>query len=296
MIFRTLLFAVFLVVSQPLMGHNYIFNRLTISDGLLSNNVLSIWRDSTGYLWIGTQSGLQRFDGLTMRTVLTERVDQILPDGPETLWIRSGSRVGILNTNNFSIRYLTYEGEQTVYGTYKIWLRKDPEGHVFLVHRGYNCQSPDPAKQTFSRSANPFQLPDSLQITDIVPDPGKKRYWVLSRNDLGYWDYLSRKYYSRSAQPVSDPLLANRDLPKTVNRLFIDTKSRYWMTAENAGQTQILCFDSNRRAFTRDTLRAHVSDPADIYEIMASPPTKTRLRWLMESTTFADITDNRFWI
>src|SRR6187549_2422171 len=54
-----------------------IFNRLSVKDGLLTNNVLSIWQDSTGYLWLGSQGGLQRYDGNFFRTILHNRVDQI---------------------------------------------------------------------------------------------------------------------------------------------------------------------------------------------------------------------------
>ena len=39
----------------------------TISDGLAHNNILQIFQDSKGYLWIATAEGLSRFDGYTFK-------------------------------------------------------------------------------------------------------------------------------------------------------------------------------------------------------------------------------------
>ncbi len=44
-------------------AQEFIFNHLTARDGLASNFVYSLWQDPKGYLWIGTENGLQRYDG-----------------------------------------------------------------------------------------------------------------------------------------------------------------------------------------------------------------------------------------
>ena len=44
-------------------NNNYNFSRVDIENGLSNNQVYSIYRDSTGFVWIGTASGLNRFDG-----------------------------------------------------------------------------------------------------------------------------------------------------------------------------------------------------------------------------------------
>ena len=223
-----------------------------MGEGLLSNHVLCTWQDKTGYLWIGTQSGLQRFDGIRMRTVLEERVDQILEDGTGTVWIRSGSRLGIMNINNFSVRYVGYEGSKEVYGPFKVWLRKDDSGKIFLVHVGKNHQYYNAAKGSFSRNSNLFSLPDSLRITDIVPDPKLGRYWVLSQNDFGYWDKKTKPIVPITEIP--NPMLRHPQMPAAISRLYIDRKSRYWMVANDPMHTRFLCFDRAKGRFTRDTL------------------------------------------
>jgi len=41
----------------------YEFKRLTVKDGLSHNNVYTIIQDKDGYMWFGTQDGLNNYDG-----------------------------------------------------------------------------------------------------------------------------------------------------------------------------------------------------------------------------------------
>lgn len=44
-------------------GVNRNFKRITIEDGLSQGSVSSITQDSNGYMWIGTDDGLNRYNG-----------------------------------------------------------------------------------------------------------------------------------------------------------------------------------------------------------------------------------------
>ncbi|TET30677.1 MAG: hypothetical protein E3J69_11205, partial [Anaerolineales bacterium] len=39
------------------------FDRLTVEDGLSQNAVLTIAQDGRGFLWLGTEDGLNKYDG-----------------------------------------------------------------------------------------------------------------------------------------------------------------------------------------------------------------------------------------
>ena len=51
------------------------FERLGIDDGLSQQAVLAIARDTTGFMWFGTEDGLDRFDGYSFQHILQSRAD-----------------------------------------------------------------------------------------------------------------------------------------------------------------------------------------------------------------------------
>ncbi|MGE5497015.1 MAG: two-component regulator propeller domain-containing protein [Syntrophothermus sp.] len=60
---------IFIMLSVPLFsqaGHLK-FERISIEKGLSQSVVYSIYQDSRGFLWIGTQDGLNRYDGYSFR-------------------------------------------------------------------------------------------------------------------------------------------------------------------------------------------------------------------------------------
>jgi len=74
---------------------NYVIDTWSIEDGLPQISALSLAQDRTGYLWVGTQSGLARFDGVRFLTFSPEDtpalpgiwVRALLSDRRNRLWI-----------------------------------------------------------------------------------------------------------------------------------------------------------------------------------------------------------------
>lgn len=76
------------------------FNRLTNRNGLSNSQVNAIFKDQKGYVWFGTQSGLDRFDGFRMKAFLYDdgnpnsipnnSVDEIQQAIDGSLWIHTG--------------------------------------------------------------------------------------------------------------------------------------------------------------------------------------------------------------
>src|SRR5690606_13809395 len=79
-------------------GQNYSsFRRLSIRDGLSQNTVKCILKDHRGFMWFGTEDGLNRFDGYRFhayrvqpgneRALLNDGINCILEDSMGVLWI-----------------------------------------------------------------------------------------------------------------------------------------------------------------------------------------------------------------
>lgn len=68
------------------------FDHITQNQGLSSNSVLSILQDKKGFLWVGTEFGLNRYDGHSFRiyqppSIPSNVVTSICEDKNENLWI-----------------------------------------------------------------------------------------------------------------------------------------------------------------------------------------------------------------
>lgn len=73
------------------------FEHVTMRDGLSQSSVMSILQDSEGYVWLGTESGLNRYDGYKIREYRRERgqedglasdyIWRIAEDGRGDLWL-----------------------------------------------------------------------------------------------------------------------------------------------------------------------------------------------------------------
>ena len=83
------------------------FRTLQTADGLSSNDVNCIFKDSHGFVWIGTASGLDRYDGYSIRifhsqhpdsTALRDNyVQHIEEDARGNLWIQAGNSYSIFD-------------------------------------------------------------------------------------------------------------------------------------------------------------------------------------------------------
>ena len=99
------LFAVTLIFGYAnAFGQNnqYRFSHLDITNGLSHNQINCIFKDSQGFMWFGTASGLNRYDGYTFKifkhdannknSVNDDYADKIFEGPGKKLWI--GTRIG----------------------------------------------------------------------------------------------------------------------------------------------------------------------------------------------------------
>ncbi|TRX44815.1 response regulator [Bacteroides sp. HF-5092] len=67
MIRKNLLLFVLLLTSWMVVAQSYQFKHLEVSDGLSNNSVNTICKDRDGFMWFGTATGLNRYDGYTFK-------------------------------------------------------------------------------------------------------------------------------------------------------------------------------------------------------------------------------------
>jgi diguanylate cyclase (GGDEF)-like protein len=89
--------------------HHYVRNTWSIEQGLPQISALAIAQDRPGYLWVGTQAGLARFDGIRFVPFTPENtpglrgiwIHDLLVDADNRLWIATYRGVSVRDENGF---------------------------------------------------------------------------------------------------------------------------------------------------------------------------------------------------
>jgi PAS domain S-box-containing protein len=95
--------ATFKLADQPIV----IFDRIKTTDGLSPGGVTSIIQDHLGFIWIGTQEGLNHYDGYRIenyyhekgdtKSLLNDNIWSLLSDSSNRLWIGTDSGLNLYN-------------------------------------------------------------------------------------------------------------------------------------------------------------------------------------------------------
>ncbi len=97
-------------------GDDIFFNHIGTQDGLSGNIIHSLYRDSRGYLWIGCENGLNRYDGYRIvtfghdpfdsTTISNNDVTGIIEDHEGILWVASKNGVSQFDYSSETFKHI----------------------------------------------------------------------------------------------------------------------------------------------------------------------------------------------
>ncbi len=106
-IFLLLIGVFFPITTTANNGENYSFIRVDATNGLVNNHITCIYKDSRDFIWIGTSSGLSRYDGVRFvnykhneKDTLTIRdnfIESIQEDNNGNLWVKTRWELMLFN-------------------------------------------------------------------------------------------------------------------------------------------------------------------------------------------------------
>jgi signal transduction histidine kinase/ligand-binding sensor domain-containing protein/DNA-binding response OmpR family regulator len=177
---------------------NFNFAHLDIHNGLSHNQVNCIFKDSRGFMWFGTMSGLNRYDGYTFKvfrhdpddssSINDSYINSIKEDHQGRLWINTRTGLNIYNpeTETFSDRiadYLAGMGlpSDAVYDIYR-----DREGMLWLMQPDHGILRYDPVSHSVIKLLHNTSDSGSIVSNDIsafVQDQ-KGDFWAITHNGI----------------------------------------------------------------------------------------------------------------
>lgn len=172
-----LLFLAKLAFSQNL---NLRFDKISTKDGLNQSTVATILQDNKGFMWFGTQSGLNRYDGYTFKIFndlkntdaryASVNITSIVEDINDNIWIGTATNgISILNTKTGKFNPLS-STEEAAKSINQIFI--DSHNNVWVATEGAGLQKYSldfRLQKTFKNSSDNLSL-SSNRISCVFED------------------------------------------------------------------------------------------------------------------------------
>lgn len=228
---------------------NYIFQRLSVKDGLFEETVHSVQQDAKGFMWLNFRTLIQRYDGYRL---LNFYPGKELPEGNiRAMQIDNQNRLWLLN-GDATIGYL--EPDNFKYHPVKI---KIPTGFSHIISGMYISRSNDIMllwdKQGFityneksgiaDAANNVFSLPQGWGLLHIWQDE-LLNYWAGTTSGLVKYTQSTKTISYAGHNLDNDPAITAFAPLKSVNTFYIDRLKNYWLISWEGG-LKIISFNIN---------------------------------------------------
>ena len=241
-IFLALVLSVLLInKTQAQQNRDFFFQKLTTFNGLSSNYIQCIFRDSRGYLWIGTPNGLNRYDGRNIKvyhheannphSLPRESIRQITEDKNGILWL--GADFGLIEFNPLNEKFNLYRHEAGnskslcedhipvpfVDSRNNLWIGTG-KGLQFFNPRLHSFESFQPATSG-SKTKNSW-----TGWTGIFTEDKYHNIWCTCSKGLLRFDEFNR---SMKLFPLQNKLNF------TISNILIDHQGNFWVVLWSGG-------------------------------------------------------------
>ena len=205
-----LLLAQFFALLAYCQNQQLSFERIGTKEGLSDLSPLCIMQDSHGFIWVGTENGLNRYDGHQFMVFFNDAKD-------------SGSI-----SNNYIKNLL-----------------EDPQGNIWIATHGGGLNKFDRKKGRFKHYIHDPQNPNSLSdntVNKIILD-NEGKYWIATSNGVNLFDPEANSF-KRFYHDHKDPHSLSEN---NVTTAFADSRGNLWFGTLNGGLNR---YEPKKNIFT----------------------------------------------
>ncbi|GGA81814.1 hybrid sensor histidine kinase/response regulator transcription factor [Puia dinghuensis] len=219
---------------------DYPFSRLNDQDGLSDNHINVIFKDRQGFVWVGTNSGLNRYDGYNFKvfrhddrdsTSLSDELVEGIFQGPEDkLYVTTAGGISIYDpsTGAFLPHIAAYLQARNILSYGLIGIVHCEDDRYYFVYRDSGLYRYDPGQGAVRvRSAVPGAGGINSPVADVAVDRAggiwlSEYNGILQRFDPG----------SQTISMVTDILQRSAQRAPSGYKMFLDREDRLWLYAQ----------------------------------------------------------------
>ncbi|WP_353719141.1 histidine kinase [Dyadobacter sp. 676] len=229
------MFLLVLCFSGRNLGAQTLFQNIRWQDGLSAKQIRCLYKDSSGFLWIGTSAGLDRYDGAVVRRFhdpdggQKHFVNAICPFvGTDTLMI--GLRRGVLLFDKKSGRFSRDPRFDALSQKNIVTIRSDDRHRVWIGASDgiymYDGRKLDAITDAFP-DARRFDF-RHFELSVMVYDTLRRGLWIGGNKPL-FVDLKTDKVYFKGNNPLRSPLLES----EKVRAIAVDRSGNVWYGSDS---------------------------------------------------------------
>lgn len=231
------------------------FQHISTDRGLSQKTVQSIFQDSHGFIWIGTQEGLNRYDGQQMlifrnspdddKSLSSNVIRDIIEDQQQNIWIATSSGLNRFeaSTKTFSRVIITDEAQQPISRIYSLLL--DTDDQILIGTDGKGVYVINISKN--NSKANFVKELSALKQVDVrvLFRDSRGRLWIGTDGE-GVW--LADKENTIISNFLVDINKNNSISHNRIRAIFEDSKGQIWIGTRGGGLNK---YNESKKSFIR---------------------------------------------
>ena len=253
---RSILFfiLIFLAVDAGAqLRRDFLFSNLGSRNGLVSEETVAVQQDDSGYMWIATADGLQRFEGrrfMTFRyaeddttSIPSDNIQQMHLDKKNRLWLLfNENKIGYMNPRDLTYHEVPVRAPSEIRNTAVSQLMVHDDGKVLLLLYKVGVFAYDEVKQEFNQANVPVQTPKGWNPIYVKADSLPNIYWIACDSGLVKYDARKKEMSFRGHNPGNDPVLSASGDLRFITFLSFDHSGRLWMMAHSTTGRKTLLY------------------------------------------------------
>ncbi|WP_435354302.1 two-component regulator propeller domain-containing protein [Emticicia sp. SJ17W-69] len=197
----------------------YTFDQMKVSNSSLSNTITCMLKDQNGYLWLGTASGLKRYDsGFTTtfkhkkgddKSLIHNFIESLCEDKQGRIWI--GTTEGICYFDKKKNLFFPFkELNKPDYACLNIIC--DSRGDIWFSIRDKGLYRFNTKTNQLDNFSHDFAKPKRLTSNRVfrkglIEDPHKSGIWISCSEVLNFFDFSTQSIYNHEFNPKKIEIL-----------------------------------------------------------------------------------------